>query len=579
MAIIGIDLGTTTSEAAIFRNSHVEMIKNEHSEDITPSVIALGELRELIFGKKAKKEAYKDYAKQFKRDMGTDKKTRLGDKEYSPVELSSLLLRYIKKYAEEFLGERVDRAVITVPANFSESQRNATIRAGELAGLKVERIIHEPTAAALAFAHSHPEMQGKIMVYDLGGGTFDVTILDFMGDICDVVWSEGDVKLGGSDFDRKLIQHLLQLMRSDDGLELDLDDQGVEGLKRKHRLEEGAEEHKINLSFEPQTTVNIPYLAVNKGEPYSLEKTLTRSSLETLIRSDIDRTFECVARALKGAKLTQEDVDYVLLVGGSSRIPMVREHVAVMFGEEKVLKNIDPDRAIAMGAAIQAKIIESGGSSDGPALTPLDVVPLAIGTDVSQYLNNLLVHGFYSEIIPANSPMQREFSENYVTVVDNQPSIRVKVFQKASMNDSIFVKDMEELVPDDPEDSVISGIPPAPAGEQSVTITFSYNKNGTVDVRAVLDSTGKSIKFSAKKTFRLESDVDLVDQTWEDSELAKQFKVAQNLIESRLPGLNASQQQTLNDILKRMKDAVLNKDSETFYQIDDELTNFLYDIG
>mgnify|MGYP001174264813 FL=1 len=235
MAFIGIDLGTTTSEASIYRNGKIEMIKNEYSEDITPSFISLDSSLTLQFGRPAK-QAYKDVAKEFKRRMGTDEKTRLGNHEYNAIELSSLLLKYIKKYAENYLGETVDRAVITIPANFTESQRNATLRAGELAGLKVERIIHEPTAAALAFSETHKELEGKVLVYDLGGGTFDITILDYSRQVVDVIVSEGDTHLGGIDFDMALYNHVLSHARSEDGVNLDTGEASEDNLKRKRRL-------------------------------------------------------------------------------------------------------------------------------------------------------------------------------------------------------------------------------------------------------------------------------------------------------------------------------------------------------
>ena len=579
MAIIGIDLGTTTSESAIFKNGRPEMIKNEFSEDITPSIVALNDLKILTYGKAAK-ETWKDYAKEFKRQMGTDEKTKLGDKEFNAIELSSLLLKYIKQYSEHFLGEQVDRAVITVPANFTESQRNATIRAGEMAGFKVERIIHEPTAAALAFANKHPELDGKALVYDLGGGTFDVTILDYANEICDVIGSAGDTQLGGLDFDNILVNNVIKIMKEEDNVSLDLNDQSIDGLKRKRRIELETEKIKIKLSFQPQVNLEIPFFMLNNNMPYSLSKVVSRVKFENLIQDRIDRTFTCIEKALRNAKLSAGEIDFILLVGGSSRIPIVKERLISMFGANKVLSNLDPDRAVAMGACIQAAIIDSGktGSEDVNTII-LDVVPHSIGTKVVLEINNQLMDGFYSEIIPANSPMQKEFSDTFYTTNDNQEVVNVRVYQKASMNDSMYINDMEELAPDNPDDSVISGIPPAPAGEQSVTLTFSYNLNGTVDVKAKLDSTGRDIRFSAKKTHRIDTDESLVNDTWKKSEIARQVQIAQELINKRVNNLNPKQKQTLMDMLSMMQDAAAQNDHGKVNKIDDEINSYLFELS
>lgn len=575
MAFIGIDLGTTTSEASFYRNGKIEMIKNEYSEDITPSFIALDGSLTLQFGRPAK-QAYKDVAKEFKRRMGTDEKTRLGNHEYNAIELSSLLLKYIKKYTEDYLGETVDRAVITIPANFTESQRNATLRAGEMAGLKVERIIHEPTAAALAFSETHKELEGKVLVYDLGGGTFDITILDYSRQVVDVIVSEGDTLLGGIDFDTALYNHILSRANSDDGLILDTGDTSEENLKRKRRLELEMETAKINLSFQPQVGINIPYLAVHKGTTYSLDKTVQRHTFEELISALIDKSFQCVEKALSRAKLSVNDIDYVLLVGGSSRIPLVREKVTAMFGQQKVLHNIDPDRAVAIGAGIQAAIIARVYIED---TIIMDVVPHAIGTEVVTSIDGNLISGLFSEIIPANSPMQREFSSTYYTVVENQQQIEVNVFQKASMNNSLFVSEMEQLVPDNTDDCLLSGIPPAPAGEQSVTITFSYNLNGTVDVKAKLDSTGKDIRFSAKRSYKADTNANLVTQTWENSEMARQVQIVQELVNKRLPDIAPEHQMVLMGKLKMMQEAAARNDRATVNKLDDEINTYLFDIS
>ncbi len=575
MAFIGIDLGTTTSEASVYKNGKVEMIKNEYSEDITPSFVSLDSSLTLQFGRPAK-QAYRDVAKEFKRRMGTSETTRLGNHEYNAIELSSLLLKYIKKYAENFLGETVDRAVITIPANFTESQRNATLRAGELAGLKVERIIHEPTAAALAFSETHKDLEGKVLVYDLGGGTFDITILDYSRQVVDVIVSEGDTHLGGIDFDIALYNHVLSRAKSEDGVTLDTGEVSEDNLKRKRRLELEMETAKINLSFQPHMEINIPYLAVLNGATYSLDKTVQRHSFEELISTQIDKSFQCVEKALSMAKLTVTDIDYVLLVGGSSRIPLVREKVSAMFGQKKVLYNIDPDRAVAIGAGIQAAIID-GVHTDNTII--MDVVPHSIGTDVVASIDGNMIKGLFSEIIPANSPMQREFSDRFYTVVDDQQQIEVNVFQKASMNNSMFVHEMEQLVPDNPDECLLSGIPPAPAGEQSVTITFSYNLNGTVDVKAKLDSTGKDIRFSAKRSYRSDTNANLVTQTWENSEMARQVQIVQELVNKRLQDIAPEQQLVLMGKLKLMQEAAVRNDSAAVNRLDDEINTYLFDIS
>lgn len=579
MAFIGIDLGTTTSEAAIFRNGRVEMIKNEFSEDITPSVISMDDSKNLKFGKTAK-PSYKDDAREFKRSMGSDDQFRLGDRDYNSIELSTLLLKYIKQFSEKYLNESVDRAVISVPANFTESQRNATLKAGEMAGFKVERIIHEPTAAALAFANSHPEMEGKIMVYDLGGGTFDVTILDFSNEICDVISSAGDTKLGGIDFDKALLDYLKEKIEREDGVRLLDDSSSIDCLKRKRKLESEIEQCKINLSFQPQINVDIPFIITHNGKPYSIDKVITRKEFEDQIEAMLARSLSCVEKALHDAKLTTNDIDFVLMVGGSSRVPAVRERVKNIFGPDKVLENIDPDRAVVMGASIQAAIIESAENNSTAVTTiVLDVVPHSIGTDVAVDVSGRLVYGVFSEIIPPNSPMQREFSGTFYTIGDNQEKISVRVYQRTSMNNSMFVEEMEELAPDNPDDCVLTGIPPAPAGQQSVTVVFSYNLNGTVDVKAKLDSTGKDIRFSAKKTFNLGTSQELIEDTWKNSEMARQVQIAEELVSKRLQDIPVDQQKTLLLLLKQMKDAAAKNDRSKVDELDDEINTLLFDLS
>jgi len=568
MAFIGIDLGTTTSEACIFQGGTPKMIPDLWGKEIIDSIVGIDSAtREIIVGEKANADLISrpnETVARIKRKMGEDIKIKLGDKELSPEEISALILKYIKKYSEEFLGEKVDRAVITVPANFNDLQRNATKKAGELAGFTVERIINEPTAAAMAYGINKQNLKANVMVYDLGGGTFDVTILEYHDDILDVKSSAGDNKLGGKDFDEMLVKHAADSFREQHEINL------CEDRTALARLTEACEKAKKELSVVKRTSINLPFITTKNNAPLALQIDISRGDFESLIREKIDRTEKAINKALKDAKLTKEDINTVLLVGGSTRIPYVKEVVKRVMGKD-AKADIDPDLAVARGAAIQAAIIDG---KEGPII--MDVVPLTLGTEIVGNLGNKLVPGIFDPIIPANKPVLKDFSKKYNTVHDNQTEVDIRVYQQDSLNDSMWAKDHTLLPVSEGQSAILSGIPPAPAGEQTVTIKFVYNVNGILDVTGLIDSTGKEIKFNVRTTSTGKITTTNIDELWKNSEKATKVKATIQIAEKRLKEIGGNTK--LEEKIKQLKKAVLDGDDDLISELDDEINDLLFEL-
>ena len=480
--VIGIDLGTTNSCAAIVRGGRPEVIPNAEGDRVTPSAVAFTESGEMLVGKLAKRQAVLNPERtvlSIKRKMGTDHRVRISldgqVKEYSPEQISAFILQKIKKDAEEYLGGKIKKAVITVPAYFNNLQRQATKDAGKIAGLEVLRIINEPTAAALAYGLDRQGEQ-KIVVYDLGGGTFDVSILEIGEGVFEVVATDGDTQLGGDDFDRRIMDWLIEEFKKDTGIDLRNDPAALQ------RLRDAAEQAKIELSSRMETQISLPYITADASGPKHLEKTLTRAKLEGMIEDLLERTMKIVDSALAAAKLSPEDIDQVVLVGGSTRIPKVQELVAKKFGKAKINKEINPDEVVAMGAAIQAAIL--AGEMDEIVL--LDVTPLTLSIET--------LGGIATPIIERNTTIPVERTKTFTTAEDYQTQVEIHVVQ----GERKMAADNKSL-----GKFVLSGLPPAPRGVPQIDVTFSIDADGILHVKAKDRATGKEAAITIKETSRL----------------------------------------------------------------------------
>lgn len=494
--IIGIDLGTTNSCVAVMEGKDPVVIPNAEGKRTTPSIVAFTDDGERKIGDPAKRQAVTNPKKtvySIKRFMGTQfshdaneigripydvvkgandtVKVKIDDREYSPQEISAMILQKMKKTAEDYLGQEVTRAVITVPAYFNDSQRQATKEAGEIAGLKVERIINEPTAAALAYGLDKAHKDQKIAVYDLGGGTFDISILDLGDGVFEVLSTNGDTHLGGDDFDSVVINWLADEFKTDEGVELKTDPIALQ------RLREAAEKAKIELSSATQTEINLPYITATATGPKHLVKTLTRAKFEQLSADLIRRSMEPCKKALQDAGLSTSDIDEVILVGGSTRIPIIQDEVEKFFGK-KPSKGVNPDEVVAVGAAIQGGVL----TGDVKDVLLLDVTPLSLGIET--------MGSVFTKLIEANTTIPTKKSEVFSTASDNQPAVSIRVGQ----GERPMFSDNKEIGRFD-----LADIPPAPRGVPQIEVTFDIDANGILSVSAKDKGTGKeqSIKIQA----------------------------------------------------------------------------------
>ena len=562
--IIGIDLGTTTSEACIYiSKSKLKMIRNEDGDDIIPSVVGFDDVDKSISIGEDAIETNKPI-EEIKKEMGKNVKLPLGDSKVTPEEVSAEILKYIKEYSEENLGEKISRAVITVPANFDINQREATIKAGKMAGFKVERIITEPTAAALAYCMESEKEEEfvKVMVYDLGGGTFDVSVGEFNNEgILEILGGSGDNELGGGDFDKLLCDYICDEFQKQHGIDLRAD----EVTKRKVLIK--AKKAKETLSSRKKVLVKEPIMAVKDGNTIPLNMELTRNIFEDMISEKLEFTRKAMQKALKTAKLKAGDIDMVLLVGGSTRIPLVKKIVQEDMGQ-KPKSDIDPDRAVSMGAAIQGAIIT--GKSDAVIM---DRVIHSFGISAVANISGQDVPGCYSIIIPENSPMQKEYSETYSTTLDNQEKVVIDVYQGKNSK-SFFVADQKPI-----KQYTLKGIPPALAGKESITVKFLYNLNGTIDVTAIIDSNSKEAKFSAQgiEAGVKEESADKSDSIdWSESTIAKDFKPTVEIAEKRLNELDGHSE--IEEKLDALKKAISDEDKTLAKNLDEEINDLIFEL-
>ena len=455
--IIGIDLGTTNSCVCIYEGGEAKVVTNAEGERTTPSVVAFKN-GEIIVGQKAKNQMITnpEVVYSIKRLMGTKEKVHVNGKDYTPQEISAMILSDLKKTAENYLGEKVTKAVITVPAYFNDAQRQATKDAGKIAGLEVERIINEPTAASLAYGFDKQDKSEKILVYDLGGGTFDVSILELGDGVFEVKSTSGNNRLGGDDFDNVVVDYLVSEFKKENSVDLTKDKMAMQ------RLKDAAEKAKKELSGVTTTQISLPFLSQGSDGPLHLDMSLTRAKFEELTRDLIDSTIEPVRKALKDAKLSASDIDKVILVGGSTRIPRVQELVKKELGKEPN-KSVNPDEVVAMGAAIQGGVL-TGDVND---IVLLDVTPLSLGIETLGRVMTVL--------IPRNTTIPASKSQVFSTAADNQPAVDIHVLQgERSMADDNKTLGRFQL----------TNIPPAPRGVPQIEVTFDIDANGIVNVKA-----------------------------------------------------------------------------------------------
>lgn len=476
--IIGIDLGTTNSVVSVLEGGQPIVLENPEGQRTTPSVVAFKN-NDIIVGGAAKRQAVNNpnVVISIKRKIGTNGKVEANGKQFSPEQISAEILRYMKKYAEDKLGEKVNKAVITVPAYFNDAQRKATKDAGKIAGLSVERIINEPTAAALAYGLDKRNKDQTVLVYDLGGGTFDVSILELADGTFEVLSTSGDNRLGGDDFDQEIINWLVAKIKKDKNVDLSKDKMALQ------RLKEEAEKAKINLSSQLETEINLPFIAMNEEGPVSYSTTLSRSEFDKLTKHLVDRTSRPVTDALTAAKLKPQDIDEVLLVGGSTRIPAVQKVVKSLLNKE-ANRSINPDEVVAMGAAIQGGVL-AGDVSD---VLLLDVTPLSLGIET--------MGGIFTKLIERNTTIPTEKSQIFSTAVDNQPAVDINVLQgeRPMANDNKSLGQFQ-----------LTGIKPAPKGMPQIEVTFKIDANGIVSV------TAKDKETNEEKTITISNSGSLSD--------------------------------------------------------------------
>ncbi|WP_448376893.1 molecular chaperone DnaK [Fervidobacterium sp.] len=573
--VVGIDLGTTNSVIAWMKpDGAIEVIPNAEGNRTTPSIVSFTKTGEILVGEPAKRQLILNSErtiKSIKRKMGSDYKVRIDDKEYTPQEISAYVLKKLKKDAEEYLGGEIKKAVITCPAYFNDAQRQATKEAGIIAGLEVLRIINEPTAAALAYGLDKMEGERKVLVYDLGGGTFDVSILEIGGGVIQVVATSGNNHLGGDDFDQRIIDYLADEFKKQYGVDLRSDKQALQ------RLRDAAEKAKIELSSKLETDISLPYITATAEGPLHLEMRLTRAMFESLTRDLVEKTREPIERALNDAKLSPQDIDEIILVGGMTRVPMVQKFIKDIFGKDPN-KNVNPDEAVAVGAAIQAAILAGTEGAKDKDVVLVDVTPLTLGVEVKG--------GLLEPVIPRNTTIPVKKSKVFTTAEDGQTSVEVRVYQgeRAMARDNIFLGSFQ-----------LVGIPPAPRGVPQIEVTFDIDSDGIVHVSAKDLGTGKEQSMVVTGRQQLSSDqiekMIREAQMYEEQDKRKREEVElknkaddmayhiEKILKENGDKIPEDTKNRLEEIIKDLRDAINKDDIAKIKMLFDDLQRESMKIG
>lgn len=566
--IIGIDLGTTNSVVAVKEGDNITVIPNAEGSRLTPSVVAFTKEGERLVGQLAKRQAIINPERtimSIKRKMGSDYKVVIDGKAYTPQEISAMILQKLKHDAEEYLGEPVTKAVITTPAYFTDAQRQATKDAGEIAGLEVVRIINEPTAACLAYG-VNKEGEHKILVFDLGGGTFDVSILDVGEGVFEVLATSGDNHLGGDDWDQRIVDWMIAEFKKREGVDLSQDRMALQ------RLREAAEKAKVELSSMPETTISLPFITATNTGPKHLELTLTRAKFEEMTADLLERVVGPVQRALSDAGLTPNEIDKILLVGGATRMPMVQRKIRELLGKEPT-KGVNPDECVAVGAAIQAAIL-AGEHKD---IVLVDVTPLSLGVET--------LGGVFTKIIDRNTAIPVSKSQVFTTAADNQTQVEIHVLQgeRPMAADNVTLGRF-----------VLDGIPPAPRGVPQIEVTFNIDVNGILNVTAKDKATGRSQHVTIHSSRLSEAEIERMRKEAEANEEAdrrkKELADARNEADSLIYNtekllrdlgdkVTASEKAQVEQEIESLRNVAKGEDAQAIKSSCEKLTSRLHELS